>query len=491
MAEVNVAELVGNQWRLFIDGKWIESASGKTFDIFSPANGEKIATVSSGDNADVDRAVRNSHEAFLKWSEVTAYDREKIIRKATAYVRTQADRIGMLMALEQGKPFPQSKSEIISSCDTLDYFAAEGVRIEGYTNPTEKNTFRSWVIYQPIGVCAVITPWNYPVSLLSWKLGPALATGCTMVVKPTNVTPLSPTAFCVALTEGGIPAGVINVVTGSGAVVGEALIQHPLVKKVAMTGSTETGKRIMQSAAASLKKISLELGGQCPAIVCADADVDNAAQVVAYKGFRNDGQSCSSVNRVYVHKSIHDVFVQKLKALAEKMTIGDGVVKDAVDIGPMCTKDGLETVKKHVADAIAKGATLITGGKSPEGSEFSKGNYYTPTVLANVNDDMLVMVDETFGPVVPIQSFESLDDAIAKANNTNYGLVSYLFTRDFKTTTMVSEKLEAGTVAVNCSSVNTNYAPYAGWKDSGYGLELSRKAVFEYLKTKHIKVELI
>ena len=491
MAEVNVAELVGNQWRLFIDGKWIESASGKTFDIFSPANGEKIATVSSGDNADVDRAVRNSHEAFLKWSEVTAYDREKIIRKATAYVRTQADRIGMLMALEQGKPFPQSKSEIISSCDTLDYFAAEGVRIEGYTNPTEKNTFRSWVIYQPIGVCAVITPWNYPVSLLSWKLGPALATGCTLVVKPTNVTPLSPTAFCVALTEGGIPAGVINVVTGSGAVVGEALIQHPLVKKVAMTGSTETGKRIMQSAAASLKKISLELGGQCPAIVCADADVDNAAQVVAYKGFRNDGQSCSSVNRVYVHKSIHDVFVQKLKALAEKMTIGDGVVKDAVDIGPMCTKDGLETVKKHVADAIAKGATLITGGKSPEGSEFSKGNYYTPTVLANVNDDMLVMVDETFGPVVPIQSFESLDDAIAKANNTNYGLVSYLFTRDFKTTTMVSEKLEAGTVAVNCSSVNTNYAPYAGWKDSGYGLELSRKAVFEYLKTKHIKVELI
>jgi succinate-semialdehyde dehydrogenase/glutarate-semialdehyde dehydrogenase len=491
MPEVTVAKLPEDHWKLFIGGKSAESESGKTFDILSPATGEKIVAVSSASAADVDRAVQNAHEAFLKWRDVTSYERERIIRKATAYVRTQADRIGMLMAMEQGKPFKQSRGEVIASCDTLDYFAAEGVRIEGYTNATEKNTFRSWVIYQPVGVCGVITPWNYPVSLLSWKLGPALATGCTMVVKPTNVTPLSPSAFCMALTEGGIPEGVINVVTGSGAVVGQALIQHPLVKKVAMTGSTETGKRIMQSAAASLKKISLELGGQCPAIVCADADVDNAAQVIAYKGFRNDGQSCSSVNRVYVHKSIQDAFVEKLKNIAEKMTIGDGVIKDSVDIGPMCTRDGLETVQKHVADALGKGATLITGGSAPAGTEYEHGNYYAPTILTDATDNMLAMQEETFGPVVPIQSFESIDDAIEKANNTNYGLVSYLFTKDFKTTTLVSEKLEAGTVAVNCSAVNTNYAPYAGWKDSGYGFELSRKSVFEYLKMKHIKVEIV
>lgn len=483
--------LKGQQWNLFIDGKTVPSSDGGTFDLFSPANGEKIAMVASGTAEDVDKAVINSVKAFADWSNKTAFDREKIILKATAYVRTQAERIGMLMALEQGKPFLQSKSEVTASCDTIDYYAAECIRIEGYTNPTEKNSFRSFVIYQPVGVCAVITPWNYPVSLLSWKLGPALATGCTMVVKPTNVTPLSPTAFCMALVEGGIPAGVINVVTGGGSTTGEALVQHPMVKKIAMTGSSATGKHIMKSAAHTLKKISLELGGHCPAIVCADADTDNAAQVVAYKGFRNNGQSCSAVNRVYVHKSIHGEFIKKLKALAEKMTIGDGITEPSVDLGPMCTKDGLETVKRHVADALSKGAVLVTGGSGPEGPAYSKGNYYLPTILDNATDDMVVMYEETFGAVVPVQEFGSLQEAIDRANNSNYGLVSYLFTRDFKTTISVSEALQAGTVAVNCSAVNTNYAPYAGWNDSGYGLELSRKAVFEYLKTKHIKIDMI
>jgi succinate-semialdehyde dehydrogenase / glutarate-semialdehyde dehydrogenase len=482
---------IGKKWGIFIDGKVEEAISGKTFDINSPANGSLIATVAAGDAADVDKAVQNAQEAFLKWSVLTAYDREKIIKKATSFVRTKADEIGMLMALEQGKPFAQSRSEIIGSCDTIDYYAAEGVRIEGYSNPTEKNSFRSWVIYQPVGVCGVITPWNYPVSLLSWKLGPALATGCTMVVKPTNVTPLSPLTFCMAMVEGGIPAGVINVVTGGGSLVGEALIKHPLVKKIAMTGSTATGKRIMETAAPFLKKVSLELGGQCPAIVCADADLDNAAYVVAYKGFRNGGQSCSSVNRVYVHESVHDQFVDKLKVLAEKMTIGDGVSDGTVDLGPMCTKDGVITVKKHVEDAISKGAKLISGGKAPEGEGFSKGNFYLPTILAEASDDMIVMNEETFGPVVPVQKFSDIQSAIKKANDTSYGLVSYLFTKNFKTTIEVSEQLEAGSVAVNCGAVNTNYAPYAGWKESGMGLELSRKAVFEYLKTKHIKVDMI
>jgi succinate-semialdehyde dehydrogenase / glutarate-semialdehyde dehydrogenase len=486
-----VEELIGNKWNLFINGENCNAAEGKTFDLFSPANGERIATVASGDASDVDKAVQAAHSAFKQWSKLTGYDREKIIRAATAHVRKQAERIGMLMALEQGKPFNQSKSEILGSCDTIDYYAAEAVRIEGYTNATEKNSFRSWVIYQPVGVCGIITPWNYPVSLLSWKLGPALATGCTVVVKPTNVTPLSPSAFCRALVEGGIPGGVINVVTGGGSIVGEALIKHPLVQKVAMTGSTQTGKRIMDAVASSLKKVSLELGGHCPAIVCADADIDNAAQVVAYKGFRNDGQSCSSVNRVYVHKSIKDLFIHKLKEQAEKMSMGDGVSDGSVDLGPMCTKDGLETVKQHVADAVTKGATLVTGGKAPLGEQFAKGNYYLPTVLANVNDTMVVMKEETFGPVVPVETFTTIEEALAKANNTNYGLVSYLFTKDFKTTMQVSEALESGTVAVNTSAVNTNYAPYAGWKDSGYGVELSRKAVFEYLKTKHIKVEMV
>jgi succinate-semialdehyde dehydrogenase / glutarate-semialdehyde dehydrogenase len=486
-----VAELVGNKWGLFIAGKQVNAGDDKTFDLYSPANGEKIATVAAASPTDVDAAVINANEAFTKWSSLTAYDREKIIKTATAYVRTQADRIGMLMALEQGKPFTQSKSEITASCDTLDYYAAEGVRIEGYSNPTEKNNHRSWVIYQPIGVCAVITPWNYPVSLLSWKLGPALATGCTIVVKPTHVTPLSPLAFCIALTEGGIPPGVINVVTGTGAVTGEALIQHPLVKKIAMTGSTATGKRIMKAVAGSFKKVSLELGGQCPAIVCADADLDNAAQVIAYKGFRNCGQSCSSVNRVYVHTSVEDAFVNKLKMIAEKMTIGDGVINTNCDLGPLATKDGLTTIKQHIQDAINKGAKLVTGGDAPKGDEYKKGNYLRPAILTHVTDDMLVMKDETFGPVVPVQSFENIDDAVAKANDSIYGLVAYLFTSNLSTSIKVSEALESGTVSVNCSAINSNYAPYEGWKESGFGSELSRKAVFEYLKTKHIKIELL
>jgi succinate-semialdehyde dehydrogenase/glutarate-semialdehyde dehydrogenase len=484
-------QLTGKNWGLLIDGKVIEPEGNERFNVYSPANGSVVATVTAATANDIDAAAQSSHNAFKKWSRLTGYEREKIIRKATTHVRTKADEIGMLMALEQGKPFNQSRSEIIGSCETIDYYAAEAVRIEGYTNPTENNNVKSWVIYQPVGVCAVITPWNYPVSLLSWKLGPALATGCTVVVKPTEVTPLSPTAFCMALLEGGIPAGVINVVNGKGSAAGEALINHSLVQKVAMTGSTATGKRLMEIFAPSLKKISLELGGHCPAIVCEDADIDLAAKVVAYKGFRNDGQSCSGVNRVYVHKDLKNEFVERLWSYAEKMTIGDGISDGAVDLGPMCTQSGVERTIDHIRDAVAKGATIITGGTKPVGEQFESGNYFLPTILIGANKSMKIMNEETFGPVVPIQSFSTIEEAIAMANDTDYGLVSYLFTKDFKTTITVSEALEAGTIAVNTGAVNTNYAPYAGWKNSGYGIELSRKAVFEYLNTKHIKVEMV
>ena len=431
-----------------------------------------------------------AREAFTSWSGLTAYQRESCIRKATTHVRTGADAIGRLMALEQGKPFKQSRGEIIASCETLDYFAAEGVRVEGYTNPTESPELRSTVIHQPVGVCALITPWNYPVSLLSWKLGPALATGCTVVVKPPSPTPLSPLAFCRALRDGGIPAGVINVLTGSGAVLGDALVRHPGVAKVAMTGSTATGKQILTVAAAQLKKVSLELGGHCPAVVCADADLDLAAAVIAYKGFRNCGQSCSSINRVHVHESVHDALVAKVRAIADAMTIGDAMADPEPDLGPMTTADGLETVRAHLDDAVARGARLVCGGSPPAGASFENGNYFRPTILTGVTSAMRIMQEETFGPVVPFIRFSDLDEGIRAANDTVYGLVAYLFTRDHRTTVKASEALEAGTVCVNTGAVNTNYGPYAGWKESGYGLELSRRAVFEYLKIKHIKVQL-
>lgn len=459
-------------------------------EIRSPANGQVVGAVPSASLKEVDWAVKVAQETFWGWAARTAYDREKIIRKATAHVRTKADEIGLLMAQEQGKPLKQCISEVIGSCDTIDYYAAEAPRIEGYTNPTEDPNFRSWVIYQPVGVCALITPWNYPLSLLSWKLGPALAAGCTVVVKPTEVTPLSPLAFCHALHEGGIPAGVINTITGEVSVA-EQLLAHPGIAKVAMTGSTATGKRIMESFGPSLRRVSLELGGHCPAIVCEDADLELAAKVIAYKGFRNNGQSCSTVNRVYAHASVHDQLVTLLKAQAEKLRIGDPVAIPDSDLGPMTTASVREKVVAHVTDAIEKGANLICGGSPPDGPEYAEGYYYRPTILTNVTPDMRMMQEETFGPVVPFaEPFNTIEDGIERANNSAYGLVAYLFTRNLTTTMRVSEALEVGTVCVNNGAVNTNYGPYEGWKDSGFGLELSRRAIYEYLHTKHIKVQL-
>jgi len=476
-----------NTFNLLINNQSVAASDGARSEVRSPHDGRVVGSVAKATSADLDAAVAAAQAAFRSWSALTPYDREKTIRKATVHVRTKANEIGMLMALEQGKPLAQSVGEIGGSCDTIDYYAAEGVRIEGWTNPTEDKAYRSHVTYSPVGVCGLITPWNYPVSLLSWKLGPALATGCTVIVKPTTITPMSPLAFCQALVEGSLPAGVVNCITGSGAMLGDALVKHRGVAKVAMTGSSEVGKQILTAAGPFLKKVSLELGGQCPAVVCADADLDLAAKVIAYKAFRNCGQSCSSVNRIYVDASVHDTFVARLKAVAEKLSMGDGITDPKVDGGPMATADGVKTCEAHVADALAKGATLITGGRRPAGEAFAKGNYFPPTILTGCAQDTLVMREETFGPIVGIARFETLDDAIAKANDTVYGLVAYAFTRDYAATVKLSEALEAGTVCVNHGAVNTNYGPYAGWKDSGYGVELGRRAVFEYLKPKHIK----
>jgi acyl-CoA reductase-like NAD-dependent aldehyde dehydrogenase len=472
---------------LFIDGKHRPASDGATSEVRSPHDQRVIAVVARATQADIEAAVAGAQAAFRAWSALPSYEREKVTRKATAFVRAKADEIGRLMALEQGKPLAQSRAEVIGSCDTIDYYAAEGPRVEGWTNPTESRELRSTVIYQALGVCALITPWNYPVSLLSWKLGPAIASGCAMVVKPTSVTPLSPTAFCAALVEGGLPAGLIQVVNGSGSTVGEALARNPRVAKLAMTGSTAVGKRLMAVGAPLLKKVSLELGGQCPAVVCADADLDLAAKVISYKGFRNMGQSCSSVNRVYVHASCHDELVRKLKAIGEAMTIGDGITDPTVDLGPMAQRSGVTTVMEHIADALEKGATLVAGGSAPSGEAYARGNYFLPTILTGCTHAMRVMREETFGPVVPVAAFQELSEAIQAANDSSYGLVSYLFTRDHRTTVLASEALESGTVCVNNGAVNTNYGPYSGWKDSGFGTELSRRAMYEYLKVKHVK----
>lgn len=475
---------------LLIDASPRPASDGSRLEVRSPHDGATVGSVPKATPADLEAAVAAAHRAFTHWSTRTAYERERIIRQATAHTRSQADALGLAMALEQGKPLAQARSEITATCDLIDYYAAEAPRIEGWTNPTEDRAYRSWVQWQPVGVCALITPWNYPVALLGWKLGPALAAGCTAVVKPTPVTPLSPLAFCHALAQGGLPPGVLNTITGPGPDLGENLIRHPHVAKIAMTGSTATGKRILELAAPHLKKVSLELGGQCPAIVCADADLDLAARTIAYKGWRNAGQSCSSVNRVYAHADVHDALALRLQALAEKMTLGDGISDPSVDLGPMTTPQGPLNAQAHVDDAVARGARILTGGRRPNGDLYARGHYYLPTLLCDCPQEARVMREETFGPVVAMARFRSIEDAIARANDSAYGLVAYLFTRDLTTTVRASDALEAGTVCVNHGAVNTAYGPYAGWKDSGYGLELSRHAIHEYLKPKHIKVAL-
>lgn len=463
----------------------------KTFCINNPATGEHVANVPDQTERELNAAVERATEAQRVWAGRTAYEREKVIRTATAYVRTRADAIGLLMAKEQGKPLKQSVSEVVGACDILDYYAAEGPRIEGYSNPTEATNLRSWVSYQPVGVCGLITPWNYPIALLAWKLGPMLAAGCAGVVKPTPVTPLSPRAFCEALITGGIPAGVIEVITGSGPELGAALVAHPGVKKIAMTGSTDTGKAILAACAPQLKKVSLELGGNCPAIVCGDAEIDLAAKVIAYKAFRNMGQSCSSVNRVYAHESVHDALAAKLVLEAQKLTLGDPVTEPACDLGPFTTKETRENVEAHVADALAKGAVLLCGGVRPEGAKFERGFYYLPTVLVNISGNARCLHEETFGPVVPLAApFTHIEDALARANDTDYGLAAYVFAKDYTTITTLTEGLNAGTICVNNGAVNTAYAPYEGWGDSGFGVELGQRAIFEYLKTKHIKTQI-
>lgn len=457
--------------------------------IISPNDGTQVGTCAQGTDAHVDQAVAQAHAAWLLWRDQPAPTREKIMRTASAHVRSQAPRIATIMAQEQGKPYAQSLSEVTGSCDCLDYYASEAVRIIGEVLPTEKASMRSFVLRQSVGVVAAITPWNYPVALLAWKLGPALAAGCPVIVKPTPVTPLSPWAFCHALIAGGLPPGLVQFMTGSDTEVAQPLVNHPGVAKIAFTGSTATGRKLMAAAGPSFKKITLEMGGQCPAIVLPDADLERTATAIAYKAFRNMGQSCSTINRIYVHASIHDQLVDLVCAKAEATSIGHAVSNPKVDIGPMTTRASRANVIAHVADALKMGAELRSGGRIPT-DQPDKGHYYQPTVLTGMTPAMLVAREETFGPVAPFASFTDTDAAIASANTSDYGLCGFLFTDSLKQAMTVAERMDVGTVCINNVAVNTPYAPYEGWKASGVGVELSRDAIGEYLHRKHVKLEL-
>jgi acyl-CoA reductase-like NAD-dependent aldehyde dehydrogenase len=477
-------------FRLLIDGRWVDAVSGERAPVLNPANGEVVAEAPRASAADAQLALEAAARAFRPWSRLTAHTRATYLHEAANRVRKQLPGIARLLTLEQGKPYGDAKKEVEEGAAVLDYFAEEGVRVRGEIIACATASARQLVIRQPLGVAVGITPWNYPVSLLAWKLAPALAAGCTFVAKPASETPLAVTEFVRCVQEGGVLDGVVNLVVGPGSTVGTALVTSPLSAKVAFTGSTEVGQLLMAQTATWIKKISLELGGQSPFIVCEDADLELAVNHGIRRAFRNMGQVCNSVNRIFVQTRLCERCIEQAVTATKKLTIGDGLSEPPVDLGPMLNQRGIDRTMAHLEDALSKGARLVCGGRKPEGPQYAKGFFFEPGILIDVRPEMKIMREETFGPLVAIQPFEALDEAIELANATNYGLVSYAYTNDLRTAVRLAEELEAGTVCINNAVASSLNGPYGGWKQSGSGVELSHHGLDEYLHLKHVRVDL-
>jgi succinate-semialdehyde dehydrogenase / glutarate-semialdehyde dehydrogenase len=470
---------------MLINGDEVPFISGKVDTIYNPANQEPVAEVAVGTRPDVRLALQAAKKAFPIWSGMTSIKRADLLHEAARLVRERADKIARLLTSEMGKPLKNARMEILSSADVLDFYAEEGKRNFGQWISSLHS--RSIVIRQPVGVAALITPWNFPVDLLAWKVAPALAAGCTFVAKPPSLAPLAATEFVRAVCDAGLPAGAANVVHGPGGEVGAELVENPISRKIAFTGETQTGRWIMAHAAAHIKRVSLELGGQSPFIVCPDADLEAAAAAASQRAFSNMGQICISVNRIYVAEEVAEPFTEELVRLAGRLKIGDGLQSD-VDLGPMFSLAQRERTRGHVADAIGKGAELLSGGSEPEGEAYEKGYFFQPTVLGKADHSMRVMREETFGPVAPIMKFKTLEEAVALANDSEYGLAAYVFTNDLKTALRAAEGLEAGGIGVNVNNVVDLQAPFGGWKESGLGRELGHYGLEAYLETKHIRL---
>ena len=391
------------------------------------------------------------------------------------------------MTLEQGKPLNEAKGEILKLAEACHFYAEEAVRIHGEIVPNNTTDIDSLVVREPIGVVGAITPWNYPAELIGWKLCAALAAGCTIVVKPAELTPFTALAIAAMAQKAGIPPGVVNVVTGAGAQVGQALVEHPGVDKIAFTGSSAVGLHIQRSCA-TIKRLSLELGGNCPLIVTATAALDAAVKGAVRRSFRNMGQICIAINRIYVARQVADEFVSALGAAADALVVGNGIEQPDADVGAMASEAPLAKTREHLADALAKGARLVAGGSAPEGEAFSRGHFFRPTVLADCTHAMKVMTEETFGPLVGVMAFDRLDEAIELANDTPYGLASYVYARDMDEVRYLSSRLDYGNVAVNNVDAGIMNAPYGGRKQSGVGYEHGREGMLEYLNFKHIRI---
>ncbi|MHA6306923.1 NADP-dependent succinate-semialdehyde dehydrogenase [Hafnia paralvei] len=469
----------------FIQGEWRDANNQQTIDVTNPANGQLLGTVPKMGAGETRAAIEAANQALPAWRALTAKERAVILRRWFDLMMANQDDLAKLMTLEQGKPLAEAKGEIAYAASFIEWFAEEGKRIYGDTIPGHQADKRLIVIKQPIGVTAAITPWNFPAAMITRKAGPALAAGCTMVLKPASQTPFSALALAELAQRAGIPAGVFNVVTGSASEVGNELTGNALVRKLSFTGSTEIGRQLMQQCAKDIKKVSLELGGNAPFIVFDDADLDKAVEGALASKFRNAGQTCVCANRLYVQDGVYDAFAEKLQAAVEKLTLGDGLAQ-GVTTGPLIDEKAVAKVKEHIDDALSKGARIITGGKPHD----LGGNFFQPTILVNVPSSAKVAKEETFGPLAPLFRFNDEADVIAQANDTEFGLAAYFYARDLSRVFRVGEALEYGIVGINTGIISNEVAPFGGIKASGLGREGSKYGIEDYLEIKYMCIGL-
>jgi succinate-semialdehyde dehydrogenase/glutarate-semialdehyde dehydrogenase len=481
LASLKLADpkLLRNQ--CYIAGRWADADSGRTIAVTNPATGELLGTVPNLGAAETRRAIEAANAAWPAWRATTAKERSAILRKWAELMMANQEDLAVIMTAEQGKPLTESRGEIAYAASFIEWFAEEGRRVYGDTIPGHQPDKRIVVIKQPVGVCAAITPWNFPAAMITRKVGPALAAGCTMVSKPASATPFSALALAELAERAGVPKGVFSVVTGSAAAVGGEMTANPLVRKVTFTGSTEVGKVLLEQCARTVKKTSMELGGNAPFIVFDDADLDAAADGAIASKYRNAGQTCVCANRILVQDTVYDAFAAKLADRVAKLKVGNGL-EPGVTIGPLIDEAAVKKVEEHVSDALAKGAKVVTGGKRHS----LGGLFFQPTILANVDPRMKVTKEETFGPVAPLFRFKTDDDAIRLANDTEFGLAAYFYARDLARVWRVAEGLESGIVGINTGLISTAEAPFGGVKESGLGREGSKYGIEDYLEVKYL-----
>jgi succinate-semialdehyde dehydrogenase/glutarate-semialdehyde dehydrogenase len=473
--------------RMYIDGKWTAADNGRTLGVINPATEEVIEEIAYGGRAETRRALEAAHRAMPAWMKLTAWDRAKVLKKTADLMRERIDTIARTLTMEQGKPLAESKAEINHSADTFEWFAEEGKRAYGQVIPNSQPGKRHITVKHPVGVVGAISPWNFPITLQSRKIAPALAVGCTVVAKPASQTPLSLVQVFECMIEAGLPAGVANLVMGPAQEIADEFIESPICRKLSFTGSTEVGKQLMRGAADQVKRISLELGGHAPLIVFPDADPEAVAKAAVLGKFRNNGQVCIAPSRFFVHTDVKKKFTEAAVEFARNLRLGNGL-EPATEIGPMFEKRAMDQAIALVEDAKQHGAQVLTGGK--RSTRFEHGYFFEPTVLASLSPQARILTDEPFAPVMPLLDFSKLDDVIRAANNTRYGLAAYVFTNDLTVAWRMADGLEAGIICINDPVPAVPQCPFGGMKESGLGRELAHEGLEAYLETKYVSIKL-